>query len=411
LGDEAGAFLSSLQTPGPRAVRANPHKASIDDVCRLLGIPHDPVPWCPSASYVPEGLRVGGTAAHAAGLFYVQEPSALAVAASLAIEPSHAVLDVAAAPGGKATHAAGFLGEGGLLAANEVERGRLGALNENLDLCGFEWSVATTSLPSSLSLPGGFDRVIVDAPCSGEALFRRDPAARAHWSPAHVAGSARRQARLLADAADRVAPGGLLAYSTCTFNVEENEAQVERLLHDRPDWSLAHSARFWPHRQRCDGHFLAVLRAPASDPAPPPGPGVNGVANRYRISSSPLPELVQQLGFGLEGPTVVQGGIVHLVPPRWSGPAARPGLPLGTVARDARFLPSHALALSRAALRAGPVEALDPDDLSRFRQGAPVDRPGEPGWVLVGFERWPLGWGYRTGRTLKPRLPKRVRAR
>jgi 16S rRNA C967 or C1407 C5-methylase (RsmB/RsmF family)/NOL1/NOP2/fmu family ribosome biogenesis protein len=406
LGDEAGAFLSSLQAPGPRAVRANPHKASIEEVCRLLGIPHDPVPWCPSASYVPEGVRVGGTPAHAAGLFYVQEPSALAVVSALAIEPSHAVLDVAAAPGGKATHAAGLLGDDGLLVANEVERGRLGALNENLDLCGFEWSVATTSAPV---LAGGFDRVIVDAPCSGEALFRRDPAACAHWSPAHVAGSARRQTRLLAAAADRVAPSGLLAYSTCTFNVEENEAQVERLLHDRPDWSLVHTARFWPHRQRCDGHYLAVLRAPAADPTP------SGVrASRMAQARTPEREVVAvmaRLGFGLERPTVEQGGVVYLVPPRWSGPAARPGLPLGTVARDGRFLPSHALALSRAALRAGPVEALEADELSRFRQGAPVDRPGEPGWVLVGFEGWPVGWGYRTGRTLKPRLPKRVRAR
>ena len=302
LGPEAPAFLASYRRPAQRAVRANPLKLDPDALPGLLGIPPDPVPWCPEAWFLPEGVRVGDTLAHAAGLCYVQEPSALAVGEALDVRPGQRVLDLAAAPGGKATLAAGRLGGHGVVVANEVQRGRVQALADNLDRWGSPRTVLAGDTVARLAaaLPGLFDRVLLDAPCSGQGLFRRNPAAAAQWRPGHVPGSAERQRGLLADAARLVRPGGVLVYSTCTFAPEENEQQVAGFLAanpswellpipmhpgfapGRPDWSpggppeLSRTVRLWPHHLRGEGHFIAKLARPAGSPgdgdlAAPPG--------------------------------------------------------------------------------------------------------------------------------------------
>jgi 16S rRNA C967 or C1407 C5-methylase (RsmB/RsmF family) len=288
LGPEAAAFLDSYRRPAQRAVRANPLKLDPANLPALLGTGPDPVPWCPEGFYLPQGTRVGDTLAHAAGLCYVQEPSAMAVAEALDVRPGQRVLDLAAAPGGKATQVAGRLGGQGVVVANEVQRGRVQALADNLDRWGSPRTVLAGETVARLAdaLPAGFDRVLLDAPCSGEGLFRRNPAAAAQWRPGHVPGSAERQRGLLADAARLVRPGGVLVYSTCTFAPEENEQQVAgfltthpdwRLLEipghqgfapGRPDWSpdgppeLARTVRLWPHRLRGEGHFVAKLGRP-----------------------------------------------------------------------------------------------------------------------------------------------------
>jgi 16S rRNA C967 or C1407 C5-methylase (RsmB/RsmF family)/NOL1/NOP2/fmu family ribosome biogenesis protein len=306
LGPEAPAFLASYRRPAERAVRANPLKLDPAALPGLLGIEPEPVPWCREAFFLPQGARVGGTLAHAAGLCYVQEPSALAVGEALDVRPGQRVIDLAAAPGGKATLAAGRLGGRGVVVANEVQRGRVQALADNLDRWGSDRTVLAGETVARLAerLPASFDRVLLDAPCSGEGLFRRNPAAAAQWRPGHVRGSAERQRALLADAARLVRPGGVLVYATCTFAPEENEHQVAgflathpgwRLLDiprhpgfapGRPEWSpsadpdLARTVRLWPHHLRGEGHFIAKLGAPevsGPDPGSPgPDPGVPG---------------------------------------------------------------------------------------------------------------------------------------
>jgi 16S rRNA C967 or C1407 C5-methylase (RsmB/RsmF family)/NOL1/NOP2/fmu family ribosome biogenesis protein len=302
LGPEAPAFLDSYRRPAERAVRANPLKLDPAELAGLLGIDADPVPWCREACFLPEGVRVGGSLAHAAGLCYVQEPSALAVGEALDPRPGERVLDLAAAPGGKATLVAGRLDDRGVVVANEVQRGRVQALADNLDRWGSWRTVIAGENVARLAdrLPGAFDRVLLDAPCSGEGLFRRNPAAAAQWRPGHVRGNAERQRGLLADAARLVRPGGVLVYSTCTFAPEENEHQVAGFLAThpgwqladipwrdgytpaRPDWApdgppeLARAVRLWPHHLRGEGHFIAKLTGPGAAEAGAPASGAPG---------------------------------------------------------------------------------------------------------------------------------------
>jgi 16S rRNA C967 or C1407 C5-methylase (RsmB/RsmF family)/NOL1/NOP2/fmu family ribosome biogenesis protein len=439
LGPEAAAFLASYRRPAQRAVRANPLKLDPAALPGLLGIPPDPVPWCPEAWFLPEGVRVGDTLAHAAGLCYVQEPSALAVGEALDPRPGHRVLDLAAAPGGKATQAAGRLGDDGLVVANEVERSRVQALADNLDRWGWPRTVLAGETVARLAeaLPGAFDRVLLDAPCSGEGLFRRTPAAAEQWRPGHVAGSAERQRGLLADAARLVSPGGVLVYSTCTFAPEENEQQVAGFLAanpswellpigmhpgftpGRPDWApggpseLTRTVRLWPHHLRGEGHYIAKLGRPAS------APGARGtLPSRSRAPRGAQVVAAAWRGFvadALEhdpGEVAVVGERAYLVADPEVAAAGvrlvRPGLLLGR-ARPGRFEPAHALAMAAGVVAARRVRAVDDREAAAWVGGQTLGWDGPAGWALVTWNGWPLGWGRGAGGTLKNHYPKGLR--
>jgi 16S rRNA C967 or C1407 C5-methylase (RsmB/RsmF family)/NOL1/NOP2/fmu family ribosome biogenesis protein len=467
LGPEAPAFLASYRRPAQRAVRANPLKLDPAALPGLLGIPPDPVPWCPEAWFLPEGVRVGDTLAHAAGLCYVQEPSALAVGEALDVRPGQRVLDLAAAPGGKATLAAGRLGGHGVVVANEVQRSRVQALADNLDRWGSSRTVLAGETVARLAeaLPGAFDRVLLDAPCSGEGLFRRNPAAAAQWRPGHVPGSAERQRGLLADAARLVRPGGVLVYSTCTFAPEENEQQVAGLLAanpgwellaipmhpgfapGRPDWcpggppELSRTVRLWPHHLRGEGHFIAKLGRPGpasgpasrpasrpagrprgNDPAGRSGPRRGSVAERETggagLSTAPREVLGAWRGFAddaleVEPPAVMAvGERAYSVPDPELAAAGvrlvRPGLLLGR-ARPGRFEPAHALAMATGAATARRVRDLDDDEAAAWLRGETLASAGPPGWAVVTWNDWPLGWGRGAAGTLKNHYPKGLR--
>jgi 16S rRNA C967 or C1407 C5-methylase (RsmB/RsmF family)/NOL1/NOP2/fmu family ribosome biogenesis protein len=451
LGPEAAAFLDGYRRPAQRAVRANPLKLDPADLPGLLGIDPDPVPWCPEAFFLPPGTRVGDTLAHAAGLCYVQEPSALAVGAALDLRPGQRVLDLAAAPGGKTTLVAGRLGARGVVVANEVQRGRVQALADNLDRWGSSRTVLAAETVARLAerLPGAFDRVLLDAPCSGEGLFRRNPAAAAQWRPGHVRGSAERQRALLADAALLVRPGGVLVYSTCTFAPEENEQQVAGLLsthpgwelqeipaHEgfapgRPDWSpdgppeLARTVRLWPHHLRGEGHFIAKLSRPGereAHPSPPGGPRRGKVPDRdlggARLSTGPGAVLDAWRGFAADalegdpGEVAVAGDRAYLVPdPEVAGAGARlvrPGLLVGR-ARPGRFEPAHALAMAVGVAPARRARRLDDAEAAAWVRGAALPHEGPGGWTVVTWDGWPLGWGRAAGGSLKNHYPKGLR--
>jgi NOL1/NOP2/fmu family ribosome biogenesis protein len=280
-----------------------------------------------------------------------------------------------------------------------------------------------------------FDRVLLDAPCSGEGMFRKSPPARAEWSAEHVAGCALRQSKILASAARLVRPGGLLLYSTCTFAPEENETQIAAFLAARRDWrlepipprpgfspgllGLSGAVRLWPHLVSGEGHFLALLRklrnesddAPTTaekhpQAAPVSKPVLSAwddfAAATLRADRFPAERLLTRDNrlylrpdhdLDLDGLKVV-----------------RPGLPLGE-AKPGRFEPSHALALALRAEEARNVAALDSAQTAAYLAGEPIPFPGEPGWTLVATDGWPLGWAKRDPGLLKNHYPKGLRRR
>jgi 16S rRNA C967 or C1407 C5-methylase (RsmB/RsmF family)/NOL1/NOP2/fmu family ribosome biogenesis protein len=454
LGPEAAAFLDGYRRPAQRAVRANPLKLDPAALPGLLGIDPDPVPWCPEAFFLPEGARIGSTLAHAAGLCYVQEPSALAVGEALDVRPGQRVLDLAAAPGGKATLVAGRLGPAGVVVANEVQRSRVQALADNLDRWGSWRTVLAGDTVARLAerLPGGFDRVLLDAPCSGEGLFRRDPAAAAQWRPGHVRGSAERQRGLLADAARLVRPGGVLVYATCTFAPEENEHQVAGFLAAHPDWrvldipshpgftpgrpdwvpggppDLARTVRLWPHHLRGEGHFIAKLGAPGAPAlqargnpagrraAPRRGSVADPENGRPRLSTGVVLDAWREFADdaleGEPGGMAVVGERAYSVPDEEAAAAGvrlvRPGLLLGR-ARPGRFEPAHALAMALGPKAVRRVRTVDDGEAAAWLRGETLDHNGPAGWTLVAWNGWPLGWGRAAGGTLKNHYPKGLR--
>ena len=452
LGPEADAFLAGYDRPAVAGLRVNPAKITLDELRRRTGWWLEPVPWCPGGAYLDADQveRPGTHPYHAAGLYYLQEPSAMAVAEAMRVAPGQRVLDVAAAPGGKSTHLAGLLaGRGvagrGLLVANEIHPARIKALGENLERWGAPNVVLTNDDPDRLG--GAFDRVLLDAPCSGEGMFRRDPAAVAEWSPERVLGSSDRQLRILRSVAPRVVPGGLLLYSTCTFNREENERVVAAFLVEHPGWSLVdipkpsgiapglrldessvpsdspfpvdRMARLWPHRLAGEGHTFALLQAPGDEPEP-----AEASSRRPVTAADPAAAAAWR---SLVGPTLANdptdrwGGALRLdgerlmlAPPGTDdldlgrARVVRRGLWLATI-KPGRVEPSHALALALRADDAANRLDLTIAEAGAYLAGHPVTAPGTPGWVLVTVDGFPLGWGKRTVATVKNHYPKGLR--
>jgi 16S rRNA C967 or C1407 C5-methylase (RsmB/RsmF family)/NOL1/NOP2/fmu family ribosome biogenesis protein len=455
LGEEAEAFLAAYSQPRTAGLRLNPQKAAqAGDAAELLRrLPAEwsltPVLWCPNGCYYDADARPGKHPLHAAGVYYIQEPSAMSAVEWLDPQPGEVVLDLAAAPGGKATQIAGKLGDGGLLVANEIHPARAKILSENIERMGIARAVVTNETPQRLAerFPSFFDRIMVDAPCSGEGMFRKDPEARGEWSLEQVGVCAARQQEILEYAVKMLKPGGVMAYSTCTFSVEENEGVVQRFLARHPHMSQMRSERIWPHRQRGEGHFVAVLcsgggaAARASSvagatelaaplrshaarertrrgPRPPQAPpALAAAAQRWRELAL---ELLPRFALGA-GEPLFFGEQLYWLPHADGCPlnsaslrglkVARPGLHLGTLRKD-RLTPSHALALAANAEQASrlfPLRADEPAAAAYLRgEALPADSAAK-GWALVTFDGFPAGWGKASGGQLKNHYPKGLR--
>ena len=458
LGAEADAFLAAYADQPSAGLRTNALK--LDPAClqRIVPFGLEPVPWCPTGFFVAPGERPGKHPYHAAGLYYIQEPSAMAVVEALDVRPGQRVLDLAAAPGGKTTQIVGLLGpDRGLLVANEVEASRIKPLGENLERWGARNVVITNESVERLAEHFGpaFDRVLLDAPCSGEGMFRKNPAARDAWSVEHVQGCALRQGLVLEQAARLVAPDGLLVYSTCTFAPEENEQRIATFLQShptwqlvpipanhgferaRPEWSvpplpeLAGAVRLWPQRLQGEGHFVALLRNGAAAPTvsaavvqPTPH---RPRAKAERARERPRPANTEApvdawsafaqacLATPLPSDRIkTVGEHVYLHPaelPDLGGlRVVRAGLWLGT-RKPGRFEPSHALALALTADDVRNAVALQAEEVERYLHGETLSQLGPDGWALVTFEGWPLGWERRVGSTIKNFYPKGLRGK
>lgn len=282
LGKEADLFFKSYEETRRFGLRINPLKLSGGVPDFLNGLKR--IPWSDEGYYYEEELRPGRHPFHEAGLYYIQEPSAQACAQTLAPKPGENILDLCAAPGGKSTHLAGKMEQRGLLVCNEIHPARAKILSQNVERMGIGNAVVTNMEPAGLVpiFPEFFDGIVVDAPCSGEGMFRKDENARAEWSPDHVKLCAARQDGILDCAAEMLKVGGRIVYSTCTFSPEENEQTVTRFLErhpefyvvrpecagyfseGRPQWAagtedMRKTVRIWPHKADGEGHFIALL--------------------------------------------------------------------------------------------------------------------------------------------------------
>ena len=266
LGEEGlASYLEAMRLPPVRGLRVNLLKQSVEGFRSLC-------PWALEPSGIldegfvceaPEG--VGKHPLHAAGLIYMQEPSAMSAAALVCRDVENwdgmRVLDMCAAPGGKTGGIAARMGGKGLIVANEVVRKRAVLLARNVERLGIPNAAVVSAYPDAIAeaLPEYFDLVAVDAPCSGEGMFRKDEGAILEWSPEHVASCAVRQSAIMESAAKCVAPGGRLVYSTCTFSMEENEGVIDKFLCEHKDFRLVETHRLYPHEVRGEGHFAALL--------------------------------------------------------------------------------------------------------------------------------------------------------
>ena len=266
LGNEWDDFLYSYDNNRFQALRFNTLKVQSPEermrILKVLGIsPDKKVSWADEAYYFDENVRPGKHPYHEMGLYYIQEPSAMSAAALLAPKPGMRVLDLCAAPGGKSTQLATYLGDSGLLVSNEINTQRSRILSQNIERMGIKNAIVTNedSFVLASHFPGFFNAIQVDAPCSGEGMFRKLPEAIEQWSMENVAICAARQKEILDNAAVMLKPGGTIVYSTCTFSKEENEDVIEYFLERHPDFTLEEMERFWPHKVDGEGHFVAKL--------------------------------------------------------------------------------------------------------------------------------------------------------
>lgn len=266
LGNEWDDFLYSYDNNRFQALRFNTLKVQSQEermrILKTLKISSEKkVSWANEAYYFDENVRPGKHPYHEMGLYYIQEPSAMSAAALLAPKPGMRVLDLCAAPGGKSTQLATYLGDSGLLVSNEINTQRSRILSQNIERMGIKNAIVTNedSFVLASHFPGFFNAIQVDAPCSGEGMFRKLPEAIEQWSMENVAICAARQKEILDNAAVMLKPGGTIVYSTCTFSREENEDVIECFLERHPDFTLEEMERFWPHKVDGEGHFVAKL--------------------------------------------------------------------------------------------------------------------------------------------------------
>ena len=415
LGEEYEDFLRSLERPRAVALRFNPLKGERP----LLPFVGQPVPWEKEGFYYDPEARPGLHVFHEAGVYYLQEASAMAPVQLLDPRPGETICDLCAAPGGKTTQIAGrMLGEGFLL-CNEINPKRAKILSRNMERMAVSNALVTNEHPANLAkrFPGFFDRVLVDAPCSGEGMFRKEEAAVTDWSQETVEMCANRQAEILHSAAAMVKPGGRLVYSTCTFAPEEDELAVEAFLKAHPEfepeaveapWFVPGengSHRMWPHKLLGEGHFAAVLRKKDGEDADIDIPSGEKLPKEW-VS------FAKELGIRLpEGKAVSFGQNLFWAPEDMPDlrrlKVMRPGLELGTVKKD-RFEPAHALALWLKECRNVQDYAADSEEMKEYIHGNVVPSPVK-GWCLVTVGGYSIGWGKGDGKVLKNHYPKGLR--
>ena len=467
LGNEWEEFLYSYDNNRFQALRFNTLKVGknksveeeIAGIMDKLCIPMDKkVTWANDAYYYDEEKRPGKHPYHEMGLYYIQEPSAMSAAALLAPKPGMRVLDLCAAPGGKSTQLATYLGDSGLLVSNEINTQRSRILSQNIERMGIKNAIVTNedSFVLASHFPSFFNAIQVDAPCSGEGMFRKLPEAVEQWSTENVAICAERQKEILDNAAVMLKPGGVIVYSTCTFSREENEDVVEHFLESHSDFTLEEMERFWPHKVDGEGHFVAKLVRRGSvnefdadyevceencnkvedtglkdDRKNKKNKNNKNRKNEtkpaltkenMKLLSEFLDETVSEdMAAWIKNSRLVMfGEQLYRLPDMEVDikglKVQRAGLHIGEFKKQ-RFEPSHSLALALKYSEAKNVVKLtcdDPQTTGFFNGQSVMLSDGQAaeckkGWALVCVDGYPAGWGKVNGAQVKNHYPKGLR--
>ncbi|MFY3793041.1 RsmF rRNA methyltransferase first C-terminal domain-containing protein [Ureibacillus sp. MALMAid1270] len=438
LQDEFDAFIQSYNDEKSHALRVNTLKIDIAEFLHKNPFTLERIPWVETGFFYPHNDRPGKHPYHEAGLYYIQEPSAMAVGEFVDPKPGERVLDLCAAPGGKTTHLASKMKGEGFLLSNEIHPARAKILSQNVERMGIKNTVVTNETPERLAerFPSFFDRILVDAPCSGEGMFRKDEEAREHWSLENVEICASRQIDILKSAATMLKPGGRLVYSTCTFSPEENEGTISRFLEQHPnfeivevqsykdfsrgrkDWvenpaeNIEKTIRLWPHLMKGEGHYIAVLKKVDGDSDP------RLKLAQPKVDSNMLKHYKEfakeTLNFLPTGKYITFNDQLYLLPEETLSldklKVVRPGLHLGTFKKN-RFEPSHALALSlnREEVKNSWNLSVDSKEIISYLKGEVLQANGEKGWYLIEVDGYSIGWGKLAGNAMKNHYPKGLR--
>lgn len=452
LGNDYDAFLESYGNPRTYGLRVNTAKLSCQDFEELSPFEIRPIPWISNGYFYDEESRPARCAYYQAGLYYLQEPSAMTPASRLPVEPGDFVLDLCAAPGGKATALGAALNDTGFLLANDISTSRARALLRNLELFGIKNMLVTDEKPARLAqrFPAFFNKILLDAPCSGEGMFRKEEALARDWTPEKSAELSDIQKDLILKAADMLRPGGMMLYSTCTFSPCEDEEVVAYLLQERPDMelmempgyegfsegrpelistpispeafdpsSLRKCVRIFPHKMDGEGHFLALFHKKGDSLPPvfrPAGKGPDKNTRKW------MEEFFAEIGLHTLGGQEFYWNRVEIrkdkvyyqlpFPLDLRGISfLRNGLYLGDLKKN-RFEPSQplALALHKEDIEATISLSVSDERITRYLKGEtlniePEEAAHKKGWHLLCADGYPIGFGKLVNGILKNKYP------
>ncbi len=443
LKNEYPDFAACFDRPAYKSLRINRLKGTAQTFKSYVNWNLEPVLWCEDGFYYGDDIQPGKHPYHETGAYYIQEASAMLPAVLLDAQPGEKVLDLCAAPGGKSTEIASAMQNKGLLICNEIIPNRARILSENIERMGIRNALVTNESPDRLArkFPGYFDRIMVDAPCSGEGMFRKNDEACAEWSEENSTLCHYRQMEILNNAAKMLSSGGRIVYSTCTFSPSENENTIYQFLKEHPDFSVIKPAlsrpefdtghfdwieekdldinyqcqienciRLWPHQLKGEGHFAVVLEKTSQESDNPK------IKLEKGISEKNFKEFFEfqknYLNSPLEGLFTKFGNQLYLLPkqtPDLSGlKVLRPGLHLGTLLKN-RFEPSHALALSLSKHDVRQSCSVDLNTAALYLNGQTFSFDQGKGWYLISVDGYSLGWGKCNGGIMKNHYPKGLR--
>lgn len=427
---EFDEFWSALHEPKVSGLRVNRLKLDLPQWYEICPFPANPVLWSDDGFYLEEDTRPGIHPYYHAGLYYIQEPSAMLPAQLLAARPGDRVLDLCAAPGGKTVRLATDMENRGLLLSNDINPKRIKALIKNIEISGITNAVVTNESPVKLSrvYEKFFNKILLDVPCSGEGMFRKDPDAVKSWTKYKAEELQGLQREIFESAYRMLAPGGTMVYSTCTFNPEENEQNIAYFLQTypdlylkdipkqfgiepgRPEWAdgnpeLLKTARLWPHRVKGEGHFIALMGRLGQENAEKSPYACTEPTKNFRLFCDFMLFDVP------EGVYHMRNTELHILPQGYEDipglKAVKTGLYVGSEDRES-FEPSQSLimALRWENLKRKESFSLKDLDLLRYLKGETLQREGEKGYIALGVDGFPLGWGKNGENGLKNLYPK-----